>query len=168
MTTPARLRDCLTVRITMQCFVAAAAALLPLLASAQSVDGVANIATPQTLSIKRGQTVTQTLQISLRDGFHVNSDKPKDEFVIPIKLTWTSGPLQTKQIIYPKPEDVKVGSETLSVFTGKFPIQTKFLAPSQAQAGIATMQGKLRYQACDNRSCKRPVTVAVQVPLSIQ
>lgn len=88
--------------------------------------------------------------------------------MIPIKLTWTSGPLQTKQIIYPKPEDVKVGSETLSVFTGKFPIQTKFLAPAQAQAGIATMQGKLRYQACDNRSCKRPVTVAVQVPVSIQ
>lgn len=127
-----------------------------------------NIATPQTLSVKRGQTAQQKLQISLRSGFHVNSDKPRDEFLIPIKLTWTSGPLQTKQISYPKPEDVKVGDDTLSVFTGKFTIDTEFLAPPQAQAGIATMQGKLRYQACDNRSCKRPATVAVQVPVSIQ
>ncbi|HXR75900.1 MAG TPA: protein-disulfide reductase DsbD domain-containing protein [Bryobacteraceae bacterium] len=127
-----------------------------------------NIATPQTLSVKRGQTAQQKLQISLRSGFHVNSDKPRDEFLIPIKLTWTSGPLQTKQISYPKPEDVKVGDDTLSVFTGKFTIDTEFLAPPQAQAGIATMQGKLRYQACDSRSCKRPATVAVQVPVSIQ
>jgi hypothetical protein len=127
-----------------------------------------NIATPQTLSVKRGQTAQQKLQISLRSGFHVNSDKPTDEFLIPIKLTWTSGPLQTKQISYPKPEDVKVGDDTLSVFTGKFTIDTEFLAPPQAQAGIATMQGKLRYQACDSRSCKRPATVAVQVPVSIQ
>lgn len=112
--------------------------------------------------------MTQTLQISLRPGFHVNSEKPRDEFLIPIKLTWTSGPLQVKQITYPKPEDVKVGNDTLSVFTGKFTIQTEFLAPQQAPAGIATMQGKLRYQACDNRSCKRPVTVAVQLPVSIQ
>jgi len=127
-----------------------------------------NIATPQTLSVKRGQTAQQKLQISLRSGFHVNSDKPRDEFLIPIKLTWTSGPLQTKQISYPKPEDVKVGDDTLSVFTGKFTIDTEFLAPPQAQAGIATIQGKLRYQACDSRSCKRPATVAVQVPVSIQ
>lgn len=127
-----------------------------------------NIATPQTLRVKRGQTAQQKLQISLRSGFHVNSDKPRDEFLIPIKLTWTSGPLQTKQISYPKPEDVKVGDDTLSVFTGKFTIDTEFLAPPQAQAGIATMQGKLRYQACDSRSCKRPATVAVQVPVSIQ
>jgi hypothetical protein len=152
----------------MRCLATAAVLLLPFLASAQSADGVVNIATPQTLSVKRGQTAQQKLQISLRSGFHVNSDKPRDEFLIPIKLTWTSGPLQTKQISYPKPEDVKVGDDTLSVFTGKFTIDTEFLAPPQAQAGIATMQGKLRYQACDSRSCKRPATVAVQVPVSIQ
>jgi hypothetical protein len=120
------------------------------------------------LSVKRGQTARQTLQVSLRSGFHVNSDKPRDEFLIPLKLTWTSGPLQAKQIIYPKPEDVKVGDDTLNVFTGKFTIETEFLAPTQAQAGIATMQGKLRYQACDSRSCKRPATITIKVPLSIQ
>lgn len=142
--------------------------MLPFLASAQFADGVLNIATPQTLSVKRGQTARQTLQVSLRSGFHVNSDKPRDEFLIPLKLTWTSGPLQAKQIIYPKPEDVKVGDDTLNVFTGKFTIETEFLAPTQAQAGIATMQGKLRYQACDSRSCKRPATITIKVPLSIQ
>jgi hypothetical protein len=152
----------------MQCFAIAATLLLPFLASAQSADGVLNIATPQTLSVKRGQTATQTLDISLRSGFHVNSDKPKDEFLIPLKLTWTSGPLETKQVTYPKPEDVKVGEDTLNVFTGKFTIETKFLAPPQAQAGIATMQGKLRYQACDSRSCKRPATIEVKLPVSIQ
>jgi len=104
-----------------------------------------NIATPQTLSVKRGQTATQTLDISLRSGFHVNSDKPKDEFLIPIKLTWMSGPLAAKQITYPKPEDVKVGEDTLSVFTGKFTIARRTeWQDVRYFFGAAAKQGLLR------------------------
>jgi Disulphide bond corrector protein DsbC len=117
--------------------------------------------------VKRGSTATQSLRITLRPGFHVNSDKPKDEFLIPLKLTWT-GPLQAQKIVYPKPEEVKVGNDMLNVFTGSFAIETQFAAPSQATAGVSMMEGKLHYQACDNQSCKRPATVSVQLPVSIQ
>lgn len=101
-------------------------------------------------------------------GFHVNSDKPKDEFLIPLKLTWTSGPLQVKSISYPKPEDVKVGNQTLVVFTGAFEIQTEFSAPPQTALGSSTMVGKIRYQACNNIMCFRPATVDVRLPVSIE
>ena len=112
--------------------------------------------------------VSETLTISVASGFHVNSNKPKDEFLIPLKLTWKTGPLQPKAIRYPDAEQVKVGSDTLNVFTGKFPVTTEFVVSPQATPGISMLEGKLRYQACDNVSCKRPATLNVQVPVSIQ
>jgi len=134
---------------------------------AQLGESVAKVAPPETLALKRGSTATQNLRVTLRSGFHVNSDKPKDEFLIPLKLTWT-GPLQVQKVVYPKPEEVKVGNDMLNVLTGSFEIQTHFLAPAQATAGVSLMEGKLHYQACDNQSCKRPATLSVQLPVSIQ
>ena len=101
-------------------------------------------------------------------GFHVNSDKPRDEFIIPLKLTWEGGALQAKSVSYPKPEELKVGSQTLLVFTGTFPIKTLFQVAGNAPLGAATVTGKLRYQACNSDMCFRPSTIDVKVPVVIE
>jgi hypothetical protein len=61
-----------------------------------------------------------------------------------------------------------VGKEKLTVFTGTFTIQTEFKAPEHAQAGAATMMGKLRYQACNDQMCLRPATIDVRVPVVVE
>ena len=129
---------------------------------------VVSVAPPQTLTARRGTTVSETLAVTVASGFHVNSNKPKDEFLIPLRLTWGAGPLQAKTISYPTAEQVKVGADTLDVYTGKFTIKTEFAVSQQASPGITMLEGKLRYQACDNVSCKRPATLTVQLPVSIQ
>ena len=112
--------------------------------------------------------MSQILDLAVLPGFHVNSDKPKDEYLIPLKLSWTSGPLQSQDITYPKPEETKVGGQSVLVFTGNFHISTKFQAPGNAPKGSAAMVGKLRYQACNNQMCFRPTTVDIHVPVSVQ
>ncbi len=112
--------------------------------------------------------MTQTLRVVVQPGFHVNSDKPKDEFLIPLKLTWTAGPLEAKSVTYPKPEEIKVGKEMLTVYTGTFNIQTEFKAPENATSGSVEMTGKLRYQACNNEMCFRPASIDVRLPVAIQ
>ena len=82
--------------------------LLPLLCSAQ--QNKLTVHQPGQVTAKRGAAVTQTLSVTVLPGFHVNSDKPKDEFLIPLKLTWNPGPLEAGAITYPKPEDIKVGN----------------------------------------------------------
>ncbi len=101
-------------------------------------------------------------------GFHVNSDKPKDEFIIPLKLTWTPGALDAKSVEFPKPEELKVGSQNLTVFTGTFPVKTQFQAPASAPVGPATLVGKLRYQACSSDMCFRPSTIDVKLSVVIE
>ncbi len=142
------------------------ALLLPVCCWAQQNKLIVN--QPDTLTAKRGATVSQTLKVSVLPGLHVNSDKPKDEYLIPLKLTWTGGPLETKSVLYPKSEDIKVGNQDLSVFTGSFGIQTEFKVPENAPAGPATMTGKLRYQACNNEMCFRPSSADVKLPVVIE
>jgi DsbC/DsbD-like thiol-disulfide interchange protein len=123
---------------------------------------------PDPISAKRGSAVVETLDVSVLPGFHVNSDKPKDEFLIPLKLTWTGGPLEAQGVSYPKPEEITVGGQSLVVFTGKFQLQTKFQVPANAATGSATMTGKLRYQACNNEMCFRPSSVEVHLPVAVE
>ncbi len=127
-----------------------------------------SVAPPQELKAKRGGTVNGSLEVSVQPGYHVNSDKPKDEFLIPLKLTWTGGPLVARRVVYPSPGQVKVGSDTLNVFTGTFAITTEFAVPQQATTGLAMMVGTLHYQACDSQSCKRPSSLIARVPIIIQ
>ena len=140
--------------------------LLPISLAAQQAR--VSVEPPAKIVAHPGSVLTEQLKVAVQPGFHVNSDKPKDEYVIPLKLTWLSGPLTVESITYPKPEEIKVGTELLTVFTGDFSIQSRFTVPRQVQPGSSVMTGKLRYQACNNQMCLRPATVEVHVPVVIE
>lgn len=131
---------------------------------------VLSLPAPERLSIKRGATGEVKLKADLRPGYHVNSDKPADEYLIPLKLTWVKEPLQTVQIVYPKPqlEKYDFSPMPLSVFSGSFEIVTHFKAPPNAAPGPAMMTGKLRYQACNNKECLPPRTADVTLSVDVQ
>lgn len=123
---------------------------------------------PAQVTAKRGEEFSQKLTLSIQPGFHVNSNKPKDEFLIPLQLTWAPGPITAESVSYPAPEDIKVGPDTLSVFTGKVVLQTKFRASNQSSALPTSVIGKLHYQACNNQMCFRPATIEVRLPVVVQ
>jgi DsbC/DsbD-like thiol-disulfide interchange protein len=106
--------------------------------------------------------------VTVQPGSHVNSNKPKSEYLIPLKLEWESGPVKAESVSYPQPEEIKVGGETLSVFTGSFTISTQFKALEDVPAGAATISGKLRYQACNDQMCFRPSSLTVRLPVVVQ
>ena len=112
--------------------------------------------------------MTEHLQVEVLPGFHVNSDHPLDEFIIPLKLTWQPGLLEVKDIKYPKPEQIKSGNQTLTVFTGLFTIDTEFAAPANAPPGHTLLTGKIRYQACNNQMCFKPNTLEVNLPVTVE
>jgi DsbC/DsbD-like thiol-disulfide interchange protein len=120
------------------------------------------------LTVKRGELATHVLKAVVLPGFHVNSDKPRDEFLIPLKLTWNSGPLEAKSIAYPKPEELDMNGQKLVVFTGNVPIETQFAVSKDAAKGEATVTGKLKYQACNNQMCFRPATLDVHFAVVIE
>lgn len=123
----------------------------------------------QTIRAKAGSTVTIPVGLRVEDGYHVNSNKPAEDFLIPLKLTWNPGPLTGGPVSFPQPqlEKLQFSEKPLSVFKGSFEIATRFKVPSGAQPGSVQLTGKLRYQACNDRMCLTPKTVDVAVPVEI-
>jgi len=125
---------------------------------------------PQKLVAKRGSSVEAKIAVSVQPGFHVNSNKPNDEYLIPLSLKWTPGTLAAGEVVFPKPqlEKYEFSEKPLSVFTGDFSLLAKFSVPASASQGPGIMLGKLRYQACNNNSCFPPKTVDVRLSFSVQ
>lgn len=122
------------------------------------------------VSAKRGSSVTLKIPLHLKAGFHVNSNTPADEYLIPLRLTWAPGPLQAEQVTFPKPqlENYAFSTKPVSVFSGTFMIETRFKIPASAHPGSATVSGRLRYQACSSHECLPPKTIDIQAPVDIQ
>jgi len=123
----------------------------------------------KTVAAKPGETVTAPLYIKVTPGYHVNSNAPADPFLIPLRLTWNPGPLESVEVVFPKPQIEKYGfsEKPLSVFSGDFEIVTKFKIASSAALGAGAITGKLHYQACNDKMCLIPKTVEVTLPLEI-
>jgi thiol:disulfide interchange protein DsbD len=142
--------------------------LLPLL-SCFGQSNVLSVAAPEKVTAKIGSVVQVKLPVELRSGYHCNSNKPSDDYLVPLKLTWTAGSLESPEVVYPAPQMEKYSfSETpLSVYTGNFELVTKFKVSSSATPGQAMLTGKLRYQACTDRLCLQPKTIDVSIPIDI-
>ena len=125
---------------------------------------------PMSVMGKRGSTVAARIQARMREGYHCNSNSPSDEYLIPLKLTWAPSAAQVAEIKYPKPsmEKYTFSEKALSVYSGSFEIVTDFKIPADAKPGQSMVTGKIKYQACDERSCLPPKTLEVQFPIIVE
>ncbi len=148
-------------------------AALALLAPAlfAQTPGVLTVPDPPKLTVGRAADPVLKLKVSIRPGYHANSNSPSEEYLIPMKLTWdTAGPIQPVDVLYPKPkmEKYEFSDKPLSVFDGDFEITTKFKRAANPPLGPAFLTGKLRYQACNDKMCLPPKTVEIKLPVLMQ
>jgi hypothetical protein len=124
---------------------------------------------PAMIAAKAGATVESKLPLELAAGYHVNSNTPSESYLIPLKLTWSDGPVTASAIVFPKPsmEKYSFAEKPLSVFSGRFEILTRFTVPAGAPLGPIAIAGKLRYQACNDRMCLTPKTVDVALQVNV-
>src|SRR5581483_6419007 len=112
---------------------------LPLLVLAQS-SGHLSVGEVQKVAGKRNASVQVKIPLSVESGYHVNSDKPNEDYLIPLKLTWdkaSMGALEGGTVAYPKPsqERYDFAEKPLSVFTGNFDLTVNFKVAANAPAG---------------------------------
>ena len=125
---------------------------------------------PQKVVGKRKDAAQIKVPVSILPGYHVNSNKPSEDYLIPLALKWTSlGALEGGVVAYPKPtlEKYDFADKPLSVYTGNFDLTVSFKVGATAPAGPGVATGKLTYQACNDRACFPPKTVEVNVPYQV-
>lgn len=147
-------------------------ALLVGAASAQS--GKSPYVTMAPVGLVTAQRTAQTkvsLNFRVNTGFHINSNTPKSEFLIPTQLKMdVPTDIVVGKIAYPPGKDVAFPfspNEKLSVFSGDFTITLAVHPLKTVVPGKYVMRGVLRYQACDNAQCFPPKTLPVNFDLRV-
>ena len=122
-------------------------------------------------SVTPGKPTEVDLKFRVKDGFHVNSNKPNSELLIPttLKLLPPSD-LATGPIIFPPGKDISFPfdpSEKLNVYSDEFIVKAKLLAAHSAVTGDFAIHGELRYQACSDNACYPPKTIPFQFDVHV-
>lgn len=104
-------------------------------------------------------------------GFHMNSHKPSDQYLIPTTLTaQLPAGFQLHEAIYPEGRLEKFAfspNKPLDVYTGTVTFRLRLAADADAALGATTFPITLRYQACNDTTCLQPVKVPVEVKLEV-
>lgn len=132
--------------------------------------GVAELAlTPATLEIKPGGSARTAIAVRLPEGFHMNSDKPRDPNLIPITVSMEAVSGVAAVAAFPEAIDLKQegSAEPLRVFEREFAIGLQINATADAATGPYTLPLRVRYQACDEKQCYLPITAPLALSLSV-
>lgn len=139
------------------------------LAVAQGPSPVARIKASGVTRIAENSRATARLTVTIQQGFHIQSDHPKSDFLIPtaLKLTPADG-ITVAGVTWPKPQEHKFSfsADPLSVFEGTVPV-TVGLKESGPHVGSHVLKGTFRYQACNDQLCRPPVTVPVSLQVDV-
>ena len=132
-------------------------------------NNVLSVEVPARTVLKKADAADVKFKVTLKPGFHVNSNKPSDEYLIPLRLSFDGTPIELVSTAFPQPklEKYVFSDKPLSVYSGTFEIVAKLKAKPDARLGINFGTAKLRYQACDSNSCLPPKTLEVKVPFEV-
>jgi hypothetical protein len=119
-----------------------------------------------------GGNVRVELRFRVTPGYHVNSSKPRSEFLIPtrLKLSPPAG-LTSGAVVYPEGKDLTFvfsPKEKLNVYAGDFLVRAEMRAAGSAPAGSYKVPGELRYQACNDRACFPPMKLPVEFEVTVR
>lgn len=122
--------------------------------------------------IAPGGEGTVTVRVKLNEGWHVQSNQPAEDYLIPTVLTWEAAPagIGFDGPVYPEAESfrLKGTTEDILVYGHDFTIETTVTVGASVMPGSYALAGTLRYQACDDATCIAPATAAIAGTLIVE
>ncbi|MDP2052623.1 MAG: thioredoxin family protein [Acidobacteriota bacterium] len=133
--------------------------------------GVAEVVVlPAALDVQPGGSARVAITVRLPEGFHMNSDKPRDPNLIPITVSMEAVPaVASATAAFPEAKDFIQEGEPipLLVFEREFAIGVQFAIAADAAPGAHRVPLRVRYQACDEKQCFLPITASLDLNLSV-
>ncbi len=122
-------------------------------------------------SIEKGENFKILLEMNIEDGWHINSNKPLDEYVIPteVKVDIING-VDIKNIIYPEPKIIvleSLGGKT-STFEGITQIEINGIIDSEYRYDNIEFLIDVTYQGCNDEMCLAPITKSISMVTKIK
>ncbi|MFZ0637256.1 MAG: protein-disulfide reductase DsbD domain-containing protein [Candidatus Acidiferrales bacterium] len=120
-------------------------------------------------AVPAGHTFEVAIVADILSGYHMNSHKPSEEYLIPTAVTLVPVKgFREVGSVYPEGQLLKFdfSQDKLSVYSGKVTVRIKLAAELGAPLGDATLPFTLRFQACNATACLPPAKV--QIPVTVK
>jgi thiol:disulfide interchange protein DsbD len=120
--------------------------------------------------VKQGSSFQIAVVVDINPGYHVNSNKPSEEFLIPtsLKVEKTTG-LTIAPVLYPAGQSKKFSfdEKPLSVYEGKVILRFRAVAASSLSPGAHELHSTLKIQACSNEACFQPKDIRISIQFEV-
>src|SRR3989339_443457 len=137
-----------------------------------------SLAQPQLVKLKldknnlkatAGSEVKVQLIAEIESGWHINSHKPNDEFLIPTTIKSGNKSFPISKINFPKPveRELSVSDKPVSVFEEETKFEITFKIDKATKTGKYTVPIQFGYQGCNDQTCMPPETAATDVTLDV-
>lgn len=119
-------------------------------------------------SVIAGAKVTIVLEVALGPGWHVNSHRPLQSFLIPTSAALTTSSGTLAEVRYPGPvmKRFEFSDEPLSVYEGTVRFESE-LAVASTATGHVDLGGVLSYQPCNETQCFPPAKKTLSATVAV-
>ena len=121
--------------------------------------------------IARGRSVQGTVIMEIPSGYHANSNRPLEKFLIATQLQIEAPKgIRVGPTIYPRPllRSLKFSKSKVSVFEGRTTMRFNVTVPRNYSGNSAELTGRLRFQSCNDDTCFPPQTREVKMWLNVE
>jgi len=140
-------------------------------AIAQSAPHINVNASLSNNKVNRGRSVRATVVMEIPGGYHVNSNRPLEKFLIPtqLKVDAPDG-IRVGAVIYPRAvlRKFKFSKNNVSVFEGRATMRFNMTVPAGVSTGSKEVKLQLRYQSCNDEVCFPPQTKDLSLWLNVE
>ena len=139
-------------------------------AAPKSVTRGVVTATCPSVAVEPGKVVEIPLTLAIRDGFHLYANDPGNDEVIAtvVSLARVEG-FDLDDVVYPKGTSRTLeanGPEKMNLYENEVTIKARIRAQAGLPPGRRDVTIRVKYQACNDRSCLAPATL--EVPVAVQ
>jgi uncharacterized protein YcnI len=121
--------------------------------------------------VPRGREFQVAVVVEIAHGFHMNSHKPTDPYLIPTTLTaQLPAGFQLLDTVYPQGtlENFSFSpNKPLDVYTGSVTLRLRLSSQADVARGATKIPITLRYQACNDTICLPPMKVPVDAKIEV-
>jgi thiol:disulfide interchange protein DsbD len=110
-------------------------------------------------NIAAGSEFFLAVKVNIKEGYHINSNTPSEEFLIPTVLKFMPAEgMSFGKVVYPphKMRAFSFSKDKIAVYENEILIFVHVSTSPQLSLGAHTISTRLSYQACDEHTCFAP------------
>ncbi len=111
--------------------------------------------------VSRGRSGRAVVTMEIPAGYHVNSNRPLEKFLIPTQLQiQASNGVRVGPVSYPRAvvRRFKFSKTPVSVFEGRPAMRFSVIVPASFGGDSTELKAKVEYQSCNDEVCFPPQT----------